>query len=84
MNEMKKRIAKAVLDDLCDRRGIRHAFDGIDDRTMEEIREAIGTKALRAMLEVAVALEQAGAAGEGVQAWTLWFESVINQALREE
>lgn len=33
--------ADAVIDNLRDRRGIRQAFDGVDDEVMEEIRDTL-------------------------------------------
>lgn len=47
--DMIERVAAAVLSDLLDRRGIRHAFDDIDDDVMAEIRQAIGRAAITAM-----------------------------------
>lgn len=44
-------IANAVLSDLTDRSGIGNAFDAIDEDVMEEIREAIGREAIRAILD---------------------------------
>lgn len=49
MSEMVERVAAAVLKDLSDRRGIRQAFDNIDDGVMAEIRDAIGRAAISAM-----------------------------------
>lgn len=43
-------VGSAILQDLLDRRGIRQAFDDIDDDTMEEIRSAIGGAAIKAFL----------------------------------
>ena len=41
-------IGEAVLAELRGRRGIRQAFDGIDEDIIAEIRMAIGTVALEA------------------------------------
>lgn len=36
-----KRILAAIMADLTDRRGIRQAFEGIDDEVMAELRETL-------------------------------------------
>lgn len=46
MTTMRERIAKAILNDLTDRRGIRQAFDGLDQIIMEEIKYSISSAVL--------------------------------------
>lgn len=41
-----ERIGSAILVNLCDRRGIRHALHDIDRDVMDEIRTTLGTIAL--------------------------------------
>jgi hypothetical protein len=43
---MRERIAMAILKDLSDRRGIRHALECVDDDVMQEIREALANAVL--------------------------------------
>lgn len=59
------KIATHVLDDLTDRRGIRQAFDCINDEVMDEIRMAIAEKVQQALGIPAAALN-ALAKGEAV------------------
>jgi hypothetical protein len=47
---MRERIAKAILKDLSDRRGIRHALECVDDDVMQEIREALADAVLSELL----------------------------------
>lgn len=43
-----ERIGSAILVNLCDRRGIKHALHDIDRDVMDEIRTTLGTIALSA------------------------------------
>jgi hypothetical protein len=47
---MRERIAQAILKDLSDRRGIRHALECVDDDVMQEIREALADAVLSELL----------------------------------
>ena len=40
MKDTAKRIVNAIVDDLTDRRGLRQAWEQIDEKTQAEIRES--------------------------------------------
>lgn len=46
LEDLSKRAVSTVLTDLLDRRGIRHAWDGIDDDIRDEIRTTLQAKVL--------------------------------------
>ena len=68
MDEMVERVAKAVLDDLENRRGIQQELEGIKDTDPEvydEIKDAIGRAAIAAMREPTERMKLAGARSIG-------------------
>jgi hypothetical protein len=48
---MRERICRAILKDLSDRRGIRHALECVDDDVMQEIREALADAVLDELMK---------------------------------
>jgi hypothetical protein len=86
MSEMGERMANAILEDLKDRRGIRQAFDAIedDDEVMAEIREAIGRAAIMALRQPTPKMIEAGQ--DGISGWDanaeLIFQQMIDEALK--
>jgi hypothetical protein len=62
MSTMIDRVGAAVLKDLLDRRGFDDAWDACDEETQHEIRQAIGSEAIKVMLKPTDAMKEAGVA----------------------
>jgi hypothetical protein len=47
LKKLATKIVRVVLDDLLDRKGLRHAWDATDQRTKAEVRKCLVTLVLR-------------------------------------
>lgn len=81
MSEMVERVAKAILDDMSQRKGIGDELDQVDDEIMEEIKEAIGRAAISAMRQPNRAMSHAGFDQVGQKYSDVW-KAMIDEALK--